>query len=142
MGRMAKTTANATRTVPLDAAFIQRNGKATSSTASSSSMQPAVTWMGHATTLVPVNCLKLIGPIFSELASSMQSFGTKRAQPSGLSLVQLPPINEGMTLRNPCDHLGTNTALARALRERGPPPNALTVMTIAKTRVLPAYPAP
>ena len=105
-------------------------------------MQPAITWMGHATTLVPVNGFKLTNPIFLERASSMQSFGTKRAQPSGLSRVQLPPIDGVVTLRNHCDHLGKNTALAIALRERGLPPNVLTVMAIAKTRVLPAHPAP
>lgn len=98
--------------------------------------------MGHATKLVQVNGLKLTDSIFSKQASSMQSFGTKRVQPSGLSLVQLPPIDGVLTLRNHCDHLGKNTALAIALRERGLPPNALTVMEIAKTRVLPAYPAP
>ena len=98
--------------------------------------------MGHATTLVPVNGFKLTNPIFLERASSMQSFGTKRAQPSGLSRVQLPPIDGVVTLRNHCDHLGKNTALAIALRERGLPPDALTVMAIAKTQVLPAHPAP
>ena len=72
----------------------------------------------------------------------MQSFGTKRAQPSGLSLVQLPPIDEVLMSLNHCDHLGKNTALALALREQGLPPNALTVTAIAKSRVLPAHPAP
>ena len=105
-------------------------------------MQPAITWLGHATMLAPVNGLKLTHPIFSERASSVHFFGTKRAQPPGLSLVQLPPIDEVLIFLNHCDHPGKNTALALALREQGLPPNVLTVTVIAKSRVLPAHPAP
>ncbi len=91
-------------------AFIQRNANAPS-------MQPAITWVGHATMLVQANGLNVLtDPILSERASPVQSLGPKRAQPPGLSIDQLPPIDVVLISHNHYDHLDKNTALAPANR--------------------------
>ena len=96
-----------TPTVPPDVAFIQRNGKAT---ASPSIMQPAITWIGHATILVRANGLNVLtDPIFSESESQVQSFGTKRAQPPCLSIEQLPAIDVVLISHNHYDYLDKNS---------------------------------
>ncbi len=104
-----------TPTVPPDLPFIQGNGKATSEAASSSIMQPAITWIGHATVLVQSNGLNVLtDPIFSERASPVQSFGPKRVQPPGLSIEQLPPIDVVLISHNHYDHLDKHSVLALA----------------------------
>ena len=91
-------------------AFVQANAKA-------AAMQPAITWVGHATMLVQANGLNVLtDPILSERASPVQSFGPKRAQPPGLSLDQLPPIDVVLISHNHYDHLDKNTALALSNR--------------------------
>lgn len=100
-----------TPTVMPGVAFIQSNAKA-------NGMQPAITWVGHATMLVQANGLNVLtDPIFSERASPIQSFGPKRAQPPGLSIDQLPPIDVVLISHNHYDHLDRNTVLALSSRE-------------------------
>ena len=97
-----------TAVVPPDVAFIQANAKP-------QAMQPAMTWVGHATMLVQANGLNVLtDPIFSERASPLQSVGPRRAQPPGLSLAQLPPIDVVLISHNHYDHLDANTVLALA----------------------------
>lgn len=67
---------------------------------------PAVTWIGHATALVQAGGLQvLVDPIFSERASPLSWAGPKRAQPPGLALDALPPIDVVLLSHNHYDHL-------------------------------------
>ena len=107
---LPKPPQTATPTVVSDTAFIQRN-------ALPAAMQPAMTWVGHATMLVQTNGLNVLtDPVFSDRASPVQSFGPKRVQPPGLSIDQLPPIDVVLISHNHYDHLDKNTVLAIANR--------------------------
>lgn len=102
-----------TPTVAPDLAFIQSNGKPVTP----SLMKPAITWVGHATMLVQTNGLNVLtDPIFSERASPVQSLGPKRAQPPGLNIEQLPPIDVVLISHNHYDHLDKYSALALSNR--------------------------
>ena len=101
-----------TPTVAPDLLFIQRNAEA-------ATMRPAITWIGHASMLVQADGLNVLtDPIFSERASPFQSVGPKRAQPPGLSLDQLPPIDVVLVSHNHYDHLDKNSVLALANRSQ------------------------
>ena len=107
---LPKAPQTPTPTLAPDLAFIQNNAKAPD-------MRPAITWIGHATMLVQANGLNVLtDPMLSERASPMQSFGPRRAQPPGLSIEQLPPIDVVLISHNHYDHLDKNTALALANR--------------------------
>jgi N-acyl-phosphatidylethanolamine-hydrolysing phospholipase D len=71
---------------------------------------PTVTWIGHGTALVQANGLNvLVDPIFSERASPVQLFGPKRAQPPGVAMADLPPIDAVLISHNHYDHLDRNS---------------------------------
>ncbi len=90
--------------------------------ANARAMQPAITWVGHATMLVQANGLNVLtDPIFSERASQVQSFGPKRTQPPGLSMEQLPDIDVVLISHNHYDHLDKNTVLALVTRAQAAP---------------------
>lgn len=62
--------------VPADVALIQINARA------GTAMQPAVTWIGHASALLQMGGLALLtAPIFSERASPVDGLGPWHAQP-------------------------------------------------------------
>jgi N-acyl-phosphatidylethanolamine-hydrolysing phospholipase D len=91
-----------------DLAFIHANATARAR------MQPAVTWIGHATSLVQASGLNVLtDPVLSERASPVQFAGPKRAQPPGLSLAQLPHIDVVLISHNHFDHLDKNTTTVR-----------------------------
>ena len=114
---LPKPTQTTTPTVPPDVAFIQGNGKPASSSASSAVMQPASTWIDHATKLVQANGLNVLtDPMFSDRVSPVQSFSPKHAQPPGLSLEQLPTIDAVVISHNHYDHLNKSSILALANR--------------------------
>ena len=76
-------------------------------------MQPALTWVGHATMLVQASGLNVLtDPVFSDRASPVQFAGPKRAQPPGLSIDQLPSIDVVLISHNHYDHLDVNSVLA------------------------------
>jgi N-acyl-phosphatidylethanolamine-hydrolysing phospholipase D len=99
-----------------DLAFIHANARA------GRAMQPAVTWIGHATTLVQMGGLNLLtDPIFSERASPLGQLGPIRAQPPGLSLAQLPRIDLVLISHNHYDHLDAPSVRALNAQPGGPP---------------------
>jgi N-acyl-phosphatidylethanolamine-hydrolysing phospholipase D len=85
-------------------------------------MQPAVTWVGHATALVQASGLNVLtDPVFSDRASPVQFAGPKRAQPPGLALAQLPRIDVVVISHNHYDHLDKNTVRGLAEQAGGAP---------------------
>ncbi|MDB5966267.1 MAG: fold metallo-hydrolase [Polaromonas sp.] len=67
---------------------------------------PLITWVGHATMLVQAGGLNVLtDPVFSERASPFQFIGPQRAQPPGIALADLPPIDVVLISHNHYDHL-------------------------------------
>ena len=80
---------------------------------------PTVTWIGHATLLVQAGGLNVLtDPVFSERASPLQIMGPKRAQPPGVAMDDLPPIDVVLISHNHYDHLDRNSVLLLAERAR------------------------
>lgn len=103
------------RLVP-DRAFIAANARA------GTGMQPAVTWIGHASVLVQMAGLNLLtDPIFSMRASPVSFLGPQRAQPPGLTPEQLPHIDLVLISHNHFDHLDESSVQALAAQADGPP---------------------
>ena len=101
--------ARPTPAVPPDLDFIHRNA------AAGAAMQPAVTWIGHATVLAQFDGRTLItDPMFSERASPVDGVGPLRAQPPGLRLDQLPHVDLVLISHDHYDHL--DEASVRALQ--------------------------
>ena len=85
-------------------------------------MQPALTWIGHATMLVQSDGLNMLtDPIFSERASPLSFLGPKRRQPPGLALSQLPRIDAVLITHNHYDHLDLGSVQALAKQPGGSP---------------------
>jgi N-acyl-phosphatidylethanolamine-hydrolysing phospholipase D len=99
--------ATATPTVAADVALITANAR------DRAAMQPMITWIGHATMLVQAGGLNVLtDPMFSQRAAPTQWFGPRRAQPPGLSIDQLPPIDVVVISHNHYDHLDENSVVA------------------------------
>jgi N-acyl-phosphatidylethanolamine-hydrolysing phospholipase D len=87
-----------------------------------SAMQPSVTWIGHASTLVQVGGLNVLtDPIFSDRASPISFAGPRRAQPPGLALQELPRIDAVVISHNHYDHLDEASVVGLAAQAGGPP---------------------
>jgi N-acyl-phosphatidylethanolamine-hydrolysing phospholipase D len=85
-------------------------------------LQPAATWIGHATVLVQFGGLNLLtDPIFSPRASPLAFAGPKRHQPPGLALAALPHIDVVLVSHNHYDHLDRASVQALAAQRGGPP---------------------
>jgi N-acyl-phosphatidylethanolamine-hydrolysing phospholipase D len=83
-------------------------------------MQPATTWIGHATMLVQAGGLNVLtDPVFSERASPVQFIGPRRAQPPGVALDALPPIDVVVISHNHYDHLDRDSVRALHARSGG-----------------------
>jgi N-acyl-phosphatidylethanolamine-hydrolysing phospholipase D len=109
-----------TPSVAPDLAFIQANGKA------GAAMQPAITFIGHATMLAQVPTatggLNLItDPIFSERASPVGFAGPRRSHPPGLVPADLPTIDVVLISHNHYDHLDEASVKALNAQAGGPP---------------------
>jgi N-acyl-phosphatidylethanolamine-hydrolysing phospholipase D len=103
------------RVVP-EHAFIRANATA------ASAMEPAVTWVGHATMLVQMGGQNLLtDPMFSERASPVGFAGPKRHVPPGLSLEELPHIDVVVISHNHYDHLDAASVKALHHQPGGPP---------------------
>lgn len=91
-----------------------------SNSAPASAMQPAITWIGHATMLVQAGGLNVLtDPMFSERASPVQLAGPKRAQPPGVALHDLPPIDVVVISHNHYDHLDRHSVVALNQQNKG-----------------------
>jgi len=102
--------------VAADLAFIASNAKA------GPMMQPAVTWIGHASTLVQLGGLNLLtDPVFSERVSPLSFVGPKRHVPPALSPSQLPHIDLVLISHNHYDHLDDASVRALASQPGGAP---------------------
>jgi N-acyl-phosphatidylethanolamine-hydrolysing phospholipase D len=85
-------------------------------------MEPAVTWVGHATVLVQLAGFNLLtDPMFSERASPVDFAGPRRQQPPGIELRDLPRIDIVLLSHNHYDHCDVDS-LRRLNRQVGGPP--------------------
>src|SRR5450830_621146 len=110
------TTGQATPQQAPDLAFLHSNAVA------GAQMQPALTWIGHASTLVQASGLNVLtDPMFSQRAFMVQWLGPQRQQPPGLTLAQLPHIDVVLISHNHCDHLDRASVQALAAQAGGSP---------------------
>jgi N-acyl-phosphatidylethanolamine-hydrolysing phospholipase D len=99
-----------------DLAFLHANARV------GAGMQPAVTWIGHATVLAQLGGLNMLtDPIFSERASPVSFAGPKRHQPPGLALNELPRIDLVVASHNHYDHLDEASIRQLNAQAGGPP---------------------
>lgn len=99
-----------------DVPFLRANA------AAGDTMQPALTWIGHATVLAQFGGLNLItDPMFSQRASPVRWFGPTRAQPPGVALAELPHIDVVLISHNHYDHLDDDSVRALQAQAGGPP---------------------
>lgn len=113
---LPKAPTQATPSQAPDLALIASNSEARN--AGKPNASPAITWIGHASMLVQAGRLNvLVDPMFSEWASPVSFMGPRRAQPPGLTLAQLPPIDVVVISHNHYDHLDEPSV--KALAERG-----------------------
>jgi N-acyl-phosphatidylethanolamine-hydrolysing phospholipase D len=79
--------------------------------------KPSATWLGHASVLVQSGGLNILtDPVFSERASPVQFAGPKRAQPPGIALAALPPIDLVLISHSHYDHLDRDSVVQLAQR--------------------------
>ena len=105
-----------TPVVVADTAFIRANALA------GASMQPAITWVGHATMLAQFGGLSVItDPVFSARVSPLSFVGPKRAVPPGVALAELPHIDVVLVSHNHYDHLDEASVRALAAQAGGSP---------------------
>jgi N-acyl-phosphatidylethanolamine-hydrolysing phospholipase D len=105
-----------TPTLVPDLGLIQRNAKA------GAAMEPAVTWVGHATVLVQLGGINVLtDPIFSNRASPLSFLGPERAQRPGLWSHELPRIDLVVISHNHYDHLDAESVKLLAAQEGGAP---------------------
>ena len=106
----------ATPRVAADLDFIRANAGA------GLAMIPAVTWIGHASSLVQAGGVSILtDPIFSERASPLSFIGPKRHVAPGLALAELPHIDAVLISHNHYDHLDAASVRALAAQPGGPP---------------------
>lgn len=105
-----------TPVVAPDLAFIHANARA------GAAMQPAVTWIGHATVLAQLGGLNVLtDPIFSEHASPVGFAGPKRHVAPGVTLADLPRVDLVVISHNHYDHQDEPSLRALAAQPGGPP---------------------
>src|SRR5262245_13117924 len=74
------------------------------------SVNPSITWVGHATLLVQTNGINILtDPQWSERASPVSWGGPRRLSPPGLAFDDLPRIDVVLISHDHYDHLDLNT---------------------------------
>jgi L-ascorbate metabolism protein UlaG (beta-lactamase superfamily) len=82
----------------------------------------AVTWIGHATTLVQLGGVNILtDPVFSDRVSPVQWAGPRRWQRPGVALRDLPHIDVVLISHNHYDHLDEASVKALAAQPGAPP---------------------
>lgn len=105
-----------TPTITPNLIFIQSNALA------GDAMQPAITWIGHATMLAQLGGLTLLtDPVFSERVSPVSFAGPKRHVAPGLALSELPHIDLVLISHNHYDHLDEDSVQALSKQPGGSP---------------------
>lgn len=100
-------------------------------------MQPAVTWIGHATVMAQLGGLTLLtDPMFSLRASPVPFAGPRRHAAPGIALAELPHADLVLVSHNHYDHLDAASVTALD-RQRGGPP--LFVVPLGLKRWLEAH---
>jgi N-acyl-phosphatidylethanolamine-hydrolysing phospholipase D len=73
-------------------------------------MNPSITWVGHATVLVQMNGVNILtDPQWGERASPLSWGGPRRLSPPGLAFEDLPRIDVVLISHDHYDHLDLNT---------------------------------
>lgn len=99
-----------------DLAFLRANAVA------GARMQPAVTWVGHATVLAQLGGLTLLtDPVFSTRVSPFSFVGPKRHQPPGMAVHELPRVDLVLVSHNHYDHLDEASVAALHRQPGGAP---------------------
>ena len=99
-----------------DLAFVAANARA------GAAMQPALTWIGHASMLAQFGGLNVLtDPVFSERVSPFSFIGPKRHQPPALTAANLPHIDLVLVSHNHYDHLDEASVRALNAQAGGPP---------------------
>lgn len=106
-----------TPVVEPDLNFLRTNARA------GAAMQPAATWIGHATVLMQMGGLNVLtDPMFSDRPMPVDwGIGPMRAQPPGVALAQLPRIDLVVISHNHYDHLDEKSVRALNVQAGGPP---------------------
>ena len=113
---LPRPPASATPTRTPDLAFINANASA------KAAMQPAVTWIGHATVLAQLGGINVLtDPHFSQRASPVSFMGPKRQVDPGIALAALPRIDVVLISHNHYDHLDDASVRGLNAQAGGPP---------------------
>ena len=113
---LPRPPASPTPTRPPDFGFINANATARAA------MQPAVTWIGHATVLAQIGGINVLtDPHFSPRASPVSFLGPKRAIDPAIALTALPRIDVVLISHNHYDHLDDASVFGLNAQPGGPP---------------------
>jgi hypothetical protein len=94
-----------------------------------------ITWMGHSTSLVEIDGIRLlIDPVLDERAAPTQWAGPKRFFPAPLALQDLPAIDAVLISHDHYDHLGAGAI--RRLAEMPKLRNAHWITTLGVEKIL------
>ena len=113
---LPRPSASATPTRTPDLAFINANASV------KTAMQPAVTWIGHATVLAQLGGINVLtDPHFSRRASPVSFMGPERQVDPGIALAALPRIDVVLISHNHYDHLDDASVRGLNAQAGGPP---------------------